>query len=815
MYKYIHKIILKAGVVFLGITGLAGCVDDDLQPCEGEYEAVDGFAFQFRIAPIEDDGYCSGDTDWEGYENYIDPTNLRVLIFDKDDKFIFEVEKKHIFQDNVNSDRAYYVKMSGADLNHYLTAVYDEESEDPAIRTPKPILDEKFKVAVLANWPKIVEGRRVTEDSNNPYTGGDPMVENIMIPYNGQFNIRDDIFKLSHLAFDNVYGISKKENGELTGEMATEMFDHLIEIQRNVGDYADNRGKMGVYSVWVHNFFQSNYEALDFIRSGEDGNGVKWHYDKCKEDANHDITSHYGYHRTARMGNYTTEYDIRDVWRDWNFTNGNKVKYNTENPKVSDYWSHQNRVLLNDKMPESGSFENLDGLSFIGSMILNKDGTIRISSSAPSTGFGTDYFKLRIKGEGTLHIISDNMPQVISTTPGDGKRTVLKPTEYDAVPNELTEVDGLFEYIFRFDPQTDEYLDARIYGDMNVYEIYSINSGDVYVTDRISEVPTTDYLIPMYGVQEFEPIRPFIEPNTLFSLSDINTNVCKNKEEYPYKKIYLLRSLAKIELLVSKEVHDYNPSHIALRSINRSARCEPLDVWTPTEILWEGLSYKGKTFDGVDEEIANIKKYSYFYDGESTGAIDYKKKQAWFYKAWEIDKNWDWNKSENSDNNQLVNYFDNDSEYPRILNARVDRGDFTHFNYTGQTSDGYYRYIAYMPEKYIDDPNMQGNLKTIPKVAHIEIRFEDLNDNVSLTSHGAYRIYFAKYNEEGDPFNGLDNRMNYDDYITAHPKETLGTLYPVIRNHIYRFTVQTLNSTDIKFQICTPASRIANDITFN
>lgn len=859
IYKNKTRKILGVATAILLATSAVSCVDETFKDC-AEMEPIDGFAVQFRVSALSEGE--EDDLSENTYEDYISPNSLRVLIFDENDKFLFEVKKKNIF--NAESrGKAYYVRMSGTELDEYLAEYEDGD---------KPILDKNFKAAVLANWPESIEGRRYTYTSD---VSSDPFVRNEEWLYNSELEQGDDLFKLSHLAYDNVYGpLETPIDGpyEDTGsnpQLQQSVFQHLV-LQESDDMFARGGGKMGVYSVWVDNFHHSSVDAEIFIRNLD--SSVDWELipnAQVLEGGDYHTRSMVSYKRNDRRGSYK----IKDVWKVWNFSNGNEdiLTYNTDNARAKSFWKKQNEDLLTSPLARGDNFNDLDGLSFTGTSSYDQnEGYVTVNAGSVSTTGGgggwwgdmgdpvttmqNNYFHFRVKGEGIVRVVADRTngqdPQegdiLVRTSPPNSQNTTDSPLmDYDDdMFVELTST-GAGVYRFMADPSMDEYLDVYVYANgrsMNIYEVGFIATMKVYDADRINVKPDRDHLIPMYGVQEFEPIRDYLTPNTLFNLSDpsLNTKLTDaDGNEYKWRDVFMLRSVAKVELLIDKNLlSSVDAAHVFMRSMNRSARCEPIDVWTPTNLLWYGsdfgnypapfdngnYSYLGSdnqpkytSILGINTERSNIKSYGPFYDAsyneatESSFGETFRRKSAWYYGVWRNEKDWDWGIYH--DKNQ---YNPNNSpQYPRVFNPRVDRSDLTHFIEAGEEG-GFKKYVLYMPEKCTDDPDSRGRLSSGPMIPHIELRFEDkygneLTDNNSIKSHGAYRIYFTDYNN-GEP-NDLLNR-NRDGYSENYAN-LIAPLYPIIRNHVYRFKVTGLNPNEINFQICDPAGRTAHNITFN
>lgn len=349
-------------------------------------------------------------------------------------------------------------------------------------------------------------------------------------------------------------------------------------------------------------------------------------------------------------------------------------------------------------------------------------------------------------------------------------------------------------------------------GEAKIYEIELIQKKYLYDSDRRTMLPSEHQLIPMYGIQEYEPLGDYWVPGYVFDLSHDNGF---HRPGYDYRTIYLLRSVSRVEVLVSKEFKDKAMSEhgrylprLVMRSMNRFARCMPLDVATPTNEIW----------DQVDQEILNIREHGPFYTTAYSGDLEkeaFRNRLAWFYSRWVSLWNWDWNGWRPDP------AFDEKAslEPPMVYNAKISRSDYVRLIKVDDNYEGMYeRYILYMPEKAIDDATDAGELSGTPKVPHIEVRLkgepvENLDDN----KHD--RIYFMDYAATGGPTN-LGKSTEYESDGTPWEVKTydnyeknadnLRKHWPVVRNHIYRFRVHpssTENVVNVTLDVANAAGR--------
>lgn len=411
---------------------------------------------------------------------------------------------------------------------------------------------------------------------------------------------------------------------------------------------------------------------------------------------------------------------------------------------------------------------------------------------------------------------------------------------------ELTSTDPTF--ISRSISVTGDAQEMYIYCDRGVaadiYEIEYICDQYLYETYKEGEEPSYEKPIPMYGVQDFDKIgdstkwKETWKEGTIFNLSN------DDPEETNAKTISLLRSLAKIEVYIPNATGQKGasgqPEHVFMRCMNRYAFCEPMDVENPTDLVWNNMQPKSAggyahTHEEKYCEWYNLQKYgccwtkgvgdtedSSFTNSNgsaNTGAVnnanlEYQKWLSWFFGSWKYTKS-DWTAEGFSSYSVKTNPWDfaihnesksdidipkpgsanshpaggsvsraNVPDYPHIFNPRIARSDYARMIYKGY--DGtYHKYILYMPEKYIDDPNYPGVSGSLPKVPHIEFRY---NNNSNYNDNDCYRIYFCDPSKSSNLLTGIKG-TEFEDVFEKDPAK-LNETWPILRNHKYIFTLR-------------------------
>ena len=306
---------------------------------------------------------------------------------------------------------------------------------------------------------------------------------------------------------------------------------------------------------------------------------------------------------------------------------------------------------------------------------------------------------------------------------------------------------------------------------------------DAAANTDFSGVGTDVQKIPMYGIQEFGALENFWMEGTVFDLSDFNR---QTPSSYECSDIYLIRSVAKVELYIPSS---YEAHHVFLRSQNRLARCEPVDVVTNTKDTWFDISSNASASHDSHCEWTKLLGHTPFYD-LSGDLNSYQDALAWYYRSWEN-----------------VESKVDDPYLPHIINPVIDRSDFTLFIKTDSDKNKYDRYVLYVPEKFVDDPNVVGDPKSDPKVCHIEFRGKN-DPSDDLDDDNCFRIYFVEEGmtekAEGITFEKDDegNDLNWEN-VYEKDKDNLQKHWPIMRNHNYVFTVQDANSRflDVEVQI--------------
>ena len=356
---------------------------------------------------------------------------------------------------------------------------------------------------------------------------------------------------------------------------------------------------------------------------------------------------------------------------------------------------------------------------------------------------------------------------------------------------------------------------------------------------RTSILPSYDYPIPMYGIQEFEKIEGWMD-GTPFNISPGIPKEGYNKDGYVGKSISLLRSVVKVELWIpitdTRNKSDM-PKFVALSYPNVNSRCEPMDVWTPTDKIWKSNHPNGEETDVKCDEFERILKFGPIskngYSNDKGGPkTELQQQLAWFYGSWlKTDKTGEWTFSQDLQN--IINRKKTDvGDPPQIFNPCTQRNnlvildypDYTNIpsntagyiapkeadfqgNLTDAYSDGFYHYVAYVGERNINDPSDLGRLggegAGQATIMFWYFEYDGRLYTLPLTDYNANNNTAAsvlRSIEYSVPI-GVDvNASNYCnvDGVANNVRGASGgsdqLTWPLIRNHVYRLKLGDQNA---------------------
>lgn len=328
-------------------------------------------------------------------------------------------------------------------------------------------------------------------------------------------------------------------------------------------------------------------------------------------------------------------------------------------------------------------------------------------------------------------------------------------------------------------------------------------SGTTYM--RNVKMPSASHPIPMYGVQVFDAIpEKAWKPGSPFDISNIPDNVFPDdRAPYTYTSISLLRCCVRIDLKIPKTVMGgKKPTHLSLWYSNIYSRTEPMDNWTPTDQIW---NQNNASHSDNNCEMSRLISYGPFVTnkdpGNGTTKAKYQERLKWFYGAW-LDKGW---KFLTKDNKAVTPTKTNGLEYPRIFNSCIQRNKVISClkaDMSQYYDDGYWHYIIYTGERNPNDVNSLPNMPSNPYISCFFISW----DNTKF--YGIPLLNYAKNNDDqvskvfGPHSDGTVKNGStpgpYNTYVNTNVPSSTGDNipYPLIRNHIYTFTLKGTKSGD-------------------
>lgn len=709
----------------------------------------------------------------ESIENYIDTQNkLKIFFFTQYGDFIFGGKEIYIFENSKdNSEVSWKIVLPLNMVLDFEGYTYDAEKIKSYLRK------NKFKIAVLANWPN--ESELLWGWKNSVLNPEAEEIKNI----NDLHHIYDDpVYKKCPVS----YGFAMKEStymgqpydwvkmrdvesGWKNGNTPSESFHTKTEANDWIRKYWDptitkNEGHQ-IYRHYQYLWYLWDFDAA--YNSSEENysrycNRNRWPLSMQSEIPANKWGKEWFERNGKSIKAWLKEEDFRNNWKEDN---------NSGSQSVLKYIAGDNCKLTTIKQTGVGELTgitiskgSIDQGAFSFLAQASGDVIIRCSSSSE-------------KEEGEL-VIKVGEKELVTRIEGtDAREISLNEICIESIPEDII-----------------------IYcnkGNIVVYSMEYICGGYLYYTDQEGIMPNENNPIPMYGVQEFEPMLTW-SYGTIYDIS---------QEQNTY--IWLLRSIAKVEVYVPQRFGKI--SHIYMRNFNTAGRCEPIDVETDTKKLWDHVH------NSKDKNLLEIKRlmnYKQAYNSSIKNESEYAFWLKWFYGSWAntywknsrrlIDDIWEVDNSKKSGWDFNLNTFE-ESNYPKIFNAYITNSDFAHFTYGGEYSaegEIFDKYVIYVPEKYLDNPSIVGDRSSKPQVAHIEYRFvekESSEDNyyhnsqTNLDDNDCYRIYFTNYGSSSGldeslyPVNTEIKSVRKNEFDEYEKSESINKHWPIIRNHIYQF----------------------------
>lgn len=325
-------------------------------------------------------------------------------------------------------------------------------------------------------------------------------------------------------------------------------------------------------------------------------------------------------------------------------------------------------------------------------------------------------------------------------------------------------------------------------------------SGTNYM--RNIKMPSEKHPIPMYGVQQFEPIPESLwKKGTPFDISNEPTDAFPDVN-YQYKAISLLRCCVRLDLKIPRTVMGgKEPVHVSLWYSNIYSRTEPMDNWTPTDQIWNqhGMAHSDANCE-MDRLISYGPIVTTTDPGNGTTKAKYQQRLKWFYGAW-LDHDW---KFKTIDGGTVVPT--QTIEYPRVFNSCIQRNKVIQLNNGNVTNyypdrNAYWHYIVYTGERNPNDVNSLPNMPSNPYVACFIVSWDNTKfyciplmnyAKTTLDMSGVFGPHSDGTWKNASPCSAYNTFIN----STVPAAKGVNIPYPLVRNHIYRFTLKGSKSGD-------------------
>ncbi|MCH5318688.1 MAG: hypothetical protein J1E38_03135 [Paramuribaculum sp.] len=316
---------------------------------------------------------------------------------------------------------------------------------------------------------------------------------------------------------------------------------------------------------------------------------------------------------------------------------------------------------------------------------------------------------------------------------------------------------------------------------------------------RVAKMPSEDHPIPMYGIQKFSALTNWKKGTPI----NLSRKTGEDGAQYNDLPVSLLRSVVKVEVVVpTGTIND-----AVIFYPNLYARCEPMDVWTPTNEIWvtNHSDCEWKDIKGfglmVRSEDSNYADYSIPIINESR--IRYQDRLSRLYGIWRKEKNWSFNKNTNED---IDSYFDEggkyaDDNHPRIFNPCIQRNTTIYVEKAYTDGDGDH-YIAYVGERNMNHPSNIGRIGDTGAGA-CPVMYWCLIRNGNTLSFPIAEYTAANYNKmmfngtaSATPGNSSTGFSTYEKGIVEDSRNYPDLPVPLLRNHVYKIRFRGANNGD-------------------
>ena len=311
---------------------------------------------------------------------------------------------------------------------------------------------------------------------------------------------------------------------------------------------------------------------------------------------------------------------------------------------------------------------------------------------------------------------------------------------------------------------------------------------------RHVKMPSEDHPIPMYGIQIFPTIpKDQWKKGSPFDLSNLQDGLNPGTTYIP-TSVSLLRSCVRLDLVIPKTIKNgQKPKFVSLWYSNIYSRTEPMNTWTPTNQLWK---------DKCDSqcELNDLINFGAFVSSSvvnETTKLAYQNRLSWFYGAWK-QKGWEYKTLTGSTiTPPAASTGGGSKDYPQIFNTCIQRNKVItcERGYVDGYNDNCHHWVVYTGERNNNDPNTLPNMEK-PYIICWIISWDSSNYYcIPLLNYGSnndadrntYSV-FGPHTDKVEESGNWPSKMT--SYMNSLPAESKNNLpYPLMRNHIYRFTL--------------------------
>ncbi|MCH5223234.1 MAG: hypothetical protein J1E82_04270 [Muribaculaceae bacterium] len=636
------------------------------------------------VMQLEKDTYSrSGDnftvsSDLERYDNYIDTQDkFRVFFFTEKGDFLFGATDRiasSLLQSSDYTVDYWYVRIP-------MSMIVDRDNQEYDIEKIKSYLKgNRFKVAVLANWPNAGEKINPADWDDSEGTNSSNENPSSTLKGNPKWNWSNSILNskakpedirnindLHHVYNDLYYGASSRVNifrdymaevttGDDPGWYMGEPTDWVK--MRDIKDGWKGNENFTVNNITYKGYdlnsevssFDSKLTANQWIRANctpeemrNQNKKIYRHYQHMWFLWNFDASYKYGAWASSNPeATETEEIEKAQEFYGKNFGWHDNSPISLKNPEKTNPWGVEWYKRNGDRLYKWMK-QSLDNNTAIGGI------DIQIGESANDVFFTyiprngspakcvhvNDYYGIQLPTIGSSYVTTetDGMINFQARTSGTLR---VKWGSQDGTSSAIAVQVGsgttprIHSGVISKDPVDWTNTDNNKYWDINVEG----GSKPVYIFG-VSGKPVVYSIEFIRGRYLYETDREGVVPGPkqgipMYGVQEFDKipdwqrgttiNISDPDENGQTRNVNLVRALAKVEFYIKKEFGE--PKHVYMRNMNRAARCEPMDVHSTTDDYWV------QDHSNKDCEWFKIIEHGPAYQSDYTSWL------SWFYTSW-------------------------------------------------------------------------------------------------------------------------------------------------------------------------------------